>query len=418
MKTKYAIMIRDFGKKQSVRAWFGLPETDIAERRRIPLGFEEIMDLDLNEIRKEIDKIDGELTRLFEERMKLTYQVAAYKIENGKKVYDKEREDSKLETLSGYTEDPFNKQAIRELFSQIMSISRRKQYTLVKQDESECEGLVPIEDLPVGRKKVACFGDRGSYTEQAMFSFFGPDTEGIYKHSFKDVMEALHKGEVEYGVLPIENSSTGGINDIYDLLVKSQAFIIGEQEVKVEQALIGMPGTKIEDIRKVYSHQQGILQCRPFLSHYPAIQTEEFESTSASVKKVAEDKIPSQAAIGSGRAAALYGLEVLQPNINEESNNSTRFIIITNQRVYRKNGKKISICFEVKHESGTLYNMLANFMFNKLNLTQIESRPIENKKWEYRFFVEFEGNLEDAGVQNALRGVKQEATVFHLFGCF
>lgn len=418
MKTKYAIMIRDFGKKQSVRAWFGLPETDIAERRRIPLGFEEIMDLDLNEIRKEIDKIDGELTRLFEERMKLTYQVAAYKIENGKKVYDKEREDSKLETLSGYTEDPFNKQAIRELFSQIMSISRRKQYTLVKQDESECEGLVPIGDLPVGRKKVACFGERGSYTEQAMFSFFGPDTEGIYKHSFKDVMEALHKGEVEYGVLPIENSSTGGINDIYDLLVKSQAFIIGEQEVKVEQALIGMPGTKIEDIRKVYSHQQGILQCRPFLSHYPAIQTEEFESTSASVKKVAQDKIPSQAAIGSGRAAALYGLEVLQPNINEESNNSTRFIIITNQRVYRKNGKKISICFEVKHESGTLYNMLANFMFNKLNLTQIESRPIENKKWEYRFFVEFEGNLEDAGVQNALRGVKQEATVFHLFGCF
>lgn len=382
------------------------------------MGFEEIMDLDLNEIRKEIDKIDGELTRLFEERMKLTYQVAAYKIENGKKVYDKEREDSKLETLSGYTEDPFNKQAIRELFSQIMSISRRKQYALVKQDKNECEGLVPIEDFPVGRKKVACFGERGSYTEQAMFSFFGPDTEGIYKHSFKDVMEALHKGEVEYGVLPIENSSTGGINDIYDLLVKSQAFIIGEQEVKVEQALIGMPGTKIEDIRKVYSHQQGILQCRSFLSQYPAIQTEEFESTSASVKKVAEDKIPSQAAIGSGRAAALYGLEVLQPNINGESNNSTRFIIITNQRVYRTNGKKISICFEVKHESGTLYNMLANFMFNKLNLTQIESRPIENKKWEYRFFVEFEGNLEDAGVQNALRGVKQEATVFHLFGCF
>lgn len=377
-----------------------------------------MMELDLNEIRKEIDKIDGELTRLFEERMKLTYQVAAYKIENGKKVYDKEREDSKLEILSGLTEDVFNKQAIRELFSQIMSISRRKQYTLVKQDANECEGLVPMEELPKGRKKVACFGERGSYTEQAMFSFLGEDTEGVYKHSFKDVMDALHNGEVEYGVLPIENSSTGGINDIYDLLVKSQAFIIGEQEVKVDQALIGVPGTKIEDIRKVYSHPQGILQCREFLSQYPNIQEEEFESTSASVKKVAEDNISYQAAIGSKRAAELYGLEVLQPNINAESNNSTRFIIITNQKVYRKNGKKVSVCFEVKHESGTLYNMLANFIFNKLNLTQIESRPIENKKWEYRFFVEFEGNLEDAGVQNALRGVKQEATVFYLFGCF
>ena len=114
----------------------------------------------------------------------------------------------------------------------------------------------------------------------------------------------------------------------------------------------------------------------------------------------------------------MYGLEVLQENINDQSNNSTRFIIITNQKVYRKDGNKVSICVEIKHESGTLYNMLSNFMFNHLNLTQIESRPIEDKKWEYRFFIEFEGNLEDAGVQNALRGVKEEATKFYLYGCF
>lgn len=374
--------------------------------------------MDLQLIRKEIDKIDKELMRLFEERMKLTYEVAAFKIETGKPVYDKEREDSKLDALAAMTEDEFNKQAVRELFTQIMSISRKKQYGLVKQESDLNGGLKPMDELPYGNKKVACFGARGSYTEQAMIDFFGEEVEGTYKNTFQGVLEALDAGEVEYGVLPIENSSTGGINDIYDLLVKSHACIIGEREVKVDQALIGMKDASLDQITKVYSHQQGILQCVPFLEQYPNMQPEEFESTSASVEKVAKDQDITHAAIGSERAAKLYGLEVLQRCINQQSNNSTRFIIITNQKVFYTKGKKVSICFEVKHESGTLYETLSNFKFNQLNLTQIESRPIENKKWEYRFFVEFEGNLEDAGVQNALRGIRQEAISFYMFGCF
>lgn len=374
--------------------------------------------IDLQVTRQEIDKIDQEITNLFEKRMGLTYEVAAYKIENGKKVYDKEREDSKLAALAATTEDPFLQQAIRELFSQIMSISRRKQYTLVKQDEDPYGGMVSMEGIPAGVKKVACFGEKGSYTEQAMEEFFGEEAEGIYKNTFKGVLEALEQGETEYGVLPIENSSTGGIDDIYDLMVEYDVTIIGEHEVKVDQALIGLPGTKLEEIDTVYSHPQGILQCRAFLEQYPNMKAEPFDSTSGSVKKVAEEQMPQHAAISSMRAAKMYGLSVLRENINEQNNNSTRFIIVTNKKVYRKKGKKVSICFEVKHESGTLYNMLANFMFNQLNLTMIKSRPIENKKWEYRFFVEFEGNLEDPGVQNALRGVRQEASAFHLFGCF
>lgn len=374
--------------------------------------------MDLGEIRKEIDKIDKEIAQLFQERMKRTNEVAAFKIKNGKKVFDKAREEEKLAVLSELTKDPFNRQGIVELFSQIMSISRKKQYTLISKEVSEIEGLTPLKEIPSGQKKVACFGEKGSYTEQAMEQFFGTQVEGAHKDTFLGVIEAISQGEVEYGVLPIENSSTGGINDIYDLLVKSNMYIIGECEVKIDQALIGMTGTKIEDIRKVYSHQQGILQCRTFLSQYPQIVTEEFTSTSGSVKKVKEEQDRTQAAIGSKRAAALYGLEVLQENINQESNNSTRFIVITNKKVYRKDGKKVSVCFEVPHESGSLYNMLSNFIFNHLNMTQIESRPIENKKWEYRFFVEFEGNIEDAGVKNAIRAIKEEADAFYFFGNF
>lgn len=375
--------------------------------------------MDLQLIRKDIDKIDKQITQLVEARMELTNKVAAFKIENGKKVYDKQREDEKLVALSALTEDAFNQQAICELFTHIMAISRKKQYTMVKQEDANEEKLVALETIPAGRKKVACFGEKGSYTEQAMEEFFGTDDmEGFNKKTFKEVMEALESGEVDYGVLPIENSSTGGIDDIYDLLAKSNAYIIGEHEVKVEQALIGLAGTKIEEIRTVYSHQQGILQCREFLSKYPLIETKEYQSTSGSVKKVMEEQDKKLAAIGSCRAAKYYGLEVLAENINQESNNSTRFIIVTNKKVYMKHGKKISICFEVPHESGSLHNMLSNFMFNHLNLTKIESRPIENKKWEYRFFVEFEGNLEEAGVQNAIRGIKAEASNFYLFGNF
>lgn len=374
--------------------------------------------MDLQEIRKDIDKIDRQLTELFEKRMELTNQVAAYKIENGKRVYDKQREDEKLQTLSALGEDDFQKQAIRELFQQIMSISRKKQYTLVKETDKEVF-LAPLKKLPGGEKRVACFGEKGSYTEQAMEEFFGnEEIEGINKKTFDGVIEALKNGEVDYGVLPIENSSTGGISDIYDLLVKSDAYIIGEHEVKVNQALIGIPGTDISNIKKVYSHEQGILQCRDFLGQYPDMEMEVYESTSASVRRVKEEGDATHAAIGSERAAKYYGLEVLQANINQEANNSTRFIIITRQKVYMEEGKKVSICFEVAHESGTLYNMLAHFIFNGLNLTKIESRPIEHKKWEYRFFVEFEGNLGDSGVQNALRGLKEEANAFYLFGNF
>ena len=152
-------------------------------------------------------------------------------------------------------------------------------------------------------------------------------------------MEALNRGETEYAVLPIENSSTGSISDIYDLLGKSNTCIIGELEVKVDQALIGMPGTVLEEIQKVYSHPQGLLQCRDFLAQYPNMKAEAYDSTSGSVKKVAKEKNATLAAIGSTRAASYYGLEVLRENINGESNNTTRFIVITQEKIYQKKGE-------------------------------------------------------------------------------
>lgn len=373
--------------------------------------------LDLNKTRSEIDVIDKNIVELLEKRMELTHEVAAYKIQTGKKVFDREREESKLDTLSAMAEDAFNKQGIRELFKQIMSISRKKQYGLIDNYKEE-NSFERVEQINIANKKVVCFGEKGSYTEQAMEEYFGEKIERVHKLTFKEVMEALKQGEAEYGVLPIENSSTGGIVDIYDLLVKYDHYIIGEHVVKVEQALLGLPGAKVEDIKIVYSHPQGLLQCSDFLEQHCYMKKKEYESTASSAKKVLEDRDFTQGAIASKRAAKCYGLEVLQENINQVKNNSTRFIIITNQKMYLKEADKVSICIGLPHEKGSLYNILSHFIFNNLNLTKVESRPIQGKSWEYLFFIEFEGNLNEAGVKNAIHGIREEADSLRIFGNF
>jgi len=217
-------------------------------------------------------------------------------------------------------------------------------------------------------------------------------------------------------VLPIENSSAGIVADNYDLLVNFENYIVGEQIVKCEHALIGLPGTKLEEIKTVYSHPQALAQCAEYLERHPKWRQIPYDNTALAVKKVAEDGDCTQAAVGSKFAAELFGLEVLAENIYFNKKNSTRFIIVTNQRIFRKGANKISICFETPHSSGSLYDMLSHIIYNNLNMNNIESRPIPGKNWEYRFFVDFEGNLNDGAVKNALRGIREEAINMKILG--
>lgn len=229
---------------------------------------------------------------------------------------------------------------------------------------------------------------------------------------------AVHTGSADYGVLPIENSSTGGILDMYDLLVEYDNYIIGEHIVPIQHALLGLPGAKLSDIRTVYSHPQGILQCSDFLEAHPEIRAVEYLSTALGAKRVLEEGKKENAAIASLRAAGVYGLSPLLESLNKESTNCTRFIIIGNKKLYLKNANKVSLSFELPHESGSLYNMLSHFIYNNLNMTKIESRPISGRPWEYRFFVDVEGNLADAGMRNAITGIKAEAESLKILGNF
>lgn len=373
------------------------------------------MVVDLAESRTKIDEIDQQIVRLFEERMKVVEDVAAYKKSTGKKILDPAREQEKINRLKKMAQDEYNQTGIEELFRQIMSTSRKYQYRLLDQQNFDLP-FRPVDQLDVDEDtRVVCFGEPGAFSEQAMEEVFGKNITSFHKSSFRDVLQAVADGDAKYGVVPIENTSTGGITDTYDLLLDYDITIVAEHVVKVEQALLAKPGAKLEDIKLVYSHPQGLLQCAPFLEEH-GMSTKSYSSTSAAAKKIAREDSLTQAAIASTRAAEQFGLEVLQESINFSDKNYTRFIVISNQRVFVSNADKISLCFEIKHQAGSLYHLLGNFYYNNLNLTKIESRPIEGRNWEYRFFVDIEGNLNTPEVGNALDSIHEFASQVRILG--
>jgi len=372
---------------------------------------------DIQRFRKEIDEVDDKLLKLFEYRMDLVLKIAEYKQNKGIPVYDPAREEEKLNHLKKSLNNRNYEDAVTELFSQIMAISRRAQYTYVNTaDDLE---FTAVDDFEAGQDTViAYYGEKGSYTEQAMLEYFNGRGKGIPMGTFEEVMEALKENRADYGVLPIENSSTGTLSDIFDLLAEYDNYIIGEHVVAVDHNLWGLPEAEFSDIKRVYSHRQGFLQCSDFLKHYPHLELVEGGSTAAAAKKVSMDKDITQAAIASRRAGETYGLKILKASIHNEKHNRTRFIIISNKKKYDRKAKRVSICFALPHKSGALYHMLSHFIHNNINLTKIESRPIKGQAFRYRFFIDFEGSLEDVEVKNALFSIKKEALEMKILGSY
>ena len=373
--------------------------------------------VDLTEIRKQIDQIDNSLLNLFEQRMICSKEVAEFKIKTGKKVFDKEREVMKLNTLSDKASNEFNRHGIRELFQQIMSISRKLQYQLLA-EKNLLEDLFfeKKEKLEKSNSKVVFQGVPGAYSQMAMLEYFGAETDSFHVDTFRKAMKTIKEGKADFAVLPIENSSAGSVTDMYDLLVEFDNYIVGEQIIRVEHALLGLEGASIDDIKTVYSHPQGLMQCARYLESHHTWQQISLANTAIAAKKVVEDQDKSQGAIASKTAARFFNLQVLKEHLNFSDSNETRFIIVTNKKIFLKEAKKISICFELPHESGTLYNILSHFIFNNLSMSKIESRPLPGKNWEYRFFIDFEGNLSDSAVKNALLGLKEETTNLKILG--
>lgn len=371
----------------------------------------------LKQYRDELDDIDSKIVSLFEERMRISEEVAKDKIQSGKRVLDKKREQEKLTALSSMTDSEFNRRGVIELYEQIMAISRKRQYQLMDEaGELHGQSFIPVDTLMDSKTRVAYQGAPGAYSEIAMKKFFGEDIDCIRVETFRDAMSSIEEGACDYAVLPIENSTAGIVSQIYDLLFEFENYIVGEEIIPIRHCLMGVPGATEDTIQVVYAHPQSLMQSEKYLSSHPSWEQVGMQNNAYAAQKVAQDSDIKKGAIASKGAAEKYGLQIIREGINDTDTNSTRFIIVTSRKIFLRAAKKISIVIEVEHESGALYRALSHFIYNDLNMTKIESRPIRDRSFEYRFFIDFDGNFQDSSVRNALRGLRDETKSLKVLG--
>ncbi|MBX9138561.1 MULTISPECIES: prephenate dehydratase [unclassified Clostridium] len=378
--------------------------------------------MDLSECRKEIDKIDKELVELFERRMNVAIKVAEYKIENNLPILNEAREAEVIEKNINRLNNKEYSKLTEKFFTNLMELSRSLQGNMFNSNEDNNRELIEenisnnenkrdLENIKIGYQGV-----KGSFSEEAMIKYFGENHTTTDYEEFEDVFLALKNNKIDYGILPIENSCTGAITTVYDLLAKYGLYIVGEECIKIDQNLIGIKGTKLEDIKEVYSHPQGFEQSREFLSNYNNLKLIPFHNTAISAKYISEINDKSKAAIASLRAAEIYGLDVIKNEINDKDNNHTKFIIIGRKLESSNECNKITVVFSLDDKSGTLYNLLRHFAENNINMIKIESRPSKNEPWQYLLYVDFEGNVENDDVKKAIKLIEGKSEYFKLLG--
>ena len=378
---------------------------------------------ELEALRTQIDTIDSQIVPLFLERLSVTQRVGEYKKANGIPVLDSGRERQVLAAKTALAPDPARKAEVTALYESIMAISRRQQRKLVREgaeDPGYARWLQTLKGRrdPVQDPKVVYQGEPGAYSEEAAAGFFGEEVRSQGLPWFNDVFQALAQGEADYAMLPIENSSTGSIRQVYDLLAQYDFSLVGEWQVKVEHCLAALPGAGLEDIETVYSHEQGLMQCDKFLDHHPAWKRIPTLDTAGSARQVKETGDRTAAAICSQRAARLYGLNILACPINHNTANVTRFVAVSPCLELREGRDKIAAVFTLPHQTGSLHEILTIFAVYGLNMMKLESRPIPDRDWEYRFFAEFTGDLTAPGMEGILHELSQLSADFRILGNF
>lgn len=362
----------------------------------------------LTEIRNLIDKTDEQIVKLFESRMELVKQVADYKKQNKSEVYQGAREVQVLERAVDNLQDKSLAVYTQSLMKSIMSLSKDYQRGQINAPKAD------IEKKPMNLDaKVGYFGVEGSNTEKATIDFFGNKTFESFSHLNK-IFEAIDKGEIEYGVIPIENSSTGAINDVYDLMDTHSCYIVGEIWERIDHNLWGVQGSDLSDIKEIYSHPQAFEQSKEFLDKYDWDRIP-YYNTAIAAKMVKEANDKSKGAISSKRAGELYGLQLLKENTQTQTENFTRFIIVSKYLIEGK-ADKISIEFSLEHQPGTLRNVLDYFARYGVNMSSICSRPVKNCPGKYNFYIDFEKSGNDEEVKMLFDGLSGVCEKYKMLG--
>jgi len=259
-------------------------------------------------------------------------------------------------------------------------------------------------------------GVPGAYSEEALITFFGENNKTIRYDDFEDVIKGVLSEEIKYGILPIENSSTGAITSVYDLHKIYNVYIVGEQMIKINHNLLGIKNSFISDINEIYSHPQGFEQSSKFLKSHPTWKQIAYFNTAMSASLVNEKQNKSFAAVASKRAAKIFNLEILAENINNDSTNTTRFIIIGKHLEKDDEFNKISLLLRISNEVGSLYGVIKRLADQNINMLKIESRPIEGIPWEYDFFIDIDGNLKDEQLCHSLSNLEKSAHQIKILG--
>ena len=376
--------------------------------------------MDLQKLRGEIDAIDTQMTDLFVKRMGLCAEVARYKKENRMSVVHQGREREILSRISALAGDELDSYALI-LFSTLFDLSRSYQSMLITEvspvERKIDEALRSTPQMLPKKAVVACQGVEGGYAQQAcdkVFSF----ADIMYFRSWEGVFSAVQKGLCQYGILPIENSSNGSVNGVYDLMRSFAFHIVRGVKLHVNHSLLACPGADLGGIKEIFSHEQAIGQCSEFLRTLPGVQITVCENTAMAAKLVAESGRTDAAAISSPACAAMYGLRELRQGVHNTDNNYTRFILIAKNPEIYPGADHLSLMFKVGHTPGSLTRVLARFSALGLNMTKLESRPISGADFHYMFYMDFEGSIYDPSVRKLLCELEQELELFVFLGAY
>ena len=376
--------------------------------------------LDLWKIREKIDKLDSQLVELLEERLEIVQEVAQFKKQTGKRIFDEEREKEVVQKILTRVKNKELNHYIELILKDIMDSS--KEYQKFKIGIS----TKYVNDLDLKDKKLGYTGVPGSYAYEVLMNILknnkNLDVDSIEENknifhfnSHKELVEAVHTKKIDIGILPIENSIVGEVRDSIDLINTKNIHIIGEVRHKISHNLLGVKGSRIEDIRNIYSHDQAFMQCSQFLSKHEW-HLNRMTNTAISGKYIAAEGKKENACIANMKTKEVYGLELLKKNINNEEENYTRFFIISNEEAVIDGSDKISIVTSANNESGALIGLLQIFYKYGLNMVNLKSRPRANKPWEYYFYIDFEGNMSSEKVRMALEEMREKSNYLQILG--
>ena len=373
------------------------------------------MELDLGEIRKNIDAIDDQLLELFKQRMGLTCQVAQYKAEHNMVVFQSEREKAIIRSVRDRSPEEL-KSSAEFLFTNIMDISKCRQNNTITPAIS-----IPHADRVKQSPQVAVQGIAGAYGHAAAQKLF-PDGRMDFHASFAEVFEAVEKGDADYGVVPVENSTAGEVTANMELLEKHRVFVNRTVTVPCTHVLAAKHGVKESDIRILFGHEQAIRQCGEYISSRPGLTVIPYANNAMAAQMVAENRSSELGCICSRECADLHGLDIVNPAIAADPNNATRFYCISKEIEVYSGADTIAVSVSLPHISGSLYRMLTKFAVNELDLTKIQSKPLplefRTEEDEFMFYLEFSGNIEQPVVLRLLNNFQTEYSYFRFHGNF